>query len=115
MGKGTSSAGNTAPAKLITTAADMRRLIERSGARWVHRRLPRGLELVLQTTTDRQWRLALARPDVPPSAEEIAICQRAFGVPPGTEATLITKERQAKKAPAIVRMHVAEMYWTEQE
>ena len=113
MGKGTSSASSTAPAKLITTAADMRRFIERSGARWVHRRLPRGLELVLQTTTDRQWRLALARPDTAPSPDEIAICQQAFNVPAGTEATLVVKERKAKTGT--MRVHVAEMYWTEME
>lgn len=97
-----------AQGKLVTIAA-------RSGARWVHRRLGHGLEMVLQHDEGRQWRLALGRPDVPPSPEEIAICQRAFAVPTGTEATLIVKERKALKGTAPVRYHVAEMYWTEQE
>jgi hypothetical protein len=111
----TTTAPTKAQGKLVTIAADMRQFIERSGARWVHRRLSHGLEMVLQND-ERQWRLALARNDVPPSAEEIAICQKAFNVPAGTEATLIVKERQLKKGPAKVeQVHVAEMYWTEQE
>lgn len=101
-----------AQGQLVTIAADMRQFVERSGAKWVHRRLNRGLEMVLQND-GRQWRLALARPDTAPSPDEIAICQRAFNVPAGTEATLTTKERKAKTGT--MRVHVAEMYWTEQE
>lgn len=107
------AAPTKAPGKLVTIAADMRQFIEGSGAKWVHRRLSHGLEMVLQHDAERQWRLALARADVPPSPDEIAICQRAFNVPAGTEATLTTKERKAKTGT--MQVHVAEMYWTEME
>ena len=108
----TATAPTRAQGQLVTIAADMRQFVEGSGCQWVHRRLSRGLEMVLQND-ERQWRLALARPDTAPSPEEIAICQQAFNVPAGTEATLITKERKTKTGT--MRVHVAEMYWTEQE
>ena len=109
----TATAPTKAQGQLVTIAADMRQFIERSGAKWVHRRLSRGLEMVLQNSGERQWRLALARTDTEPSPDEIAICQQAFNVPAGTEAMLTTKERKAKTGT--MRVHVAEMYWTEQE
>ena len=43
----TTTAPTKAQGKLVTIAADMRQFIERSGARWVHRRLSHGLEMVL--------------------------------------------------------------------
>ena len=109
----TATAPTKAQGQLVTIAADMRQFVERSGFRWVHRRLRHGLEIVLQKDDSRQWRLALARPDTAPSPDEIAICQQAFNVPAGTEATLVTKERKAKTGT--MRVHVAEMYWTEME
>ena len=93
-------------------ATNMRKMITDSGARYAHRRLERGLELVLQRT-DNRWRLALGRTDVQPSDDEIAICRRAFGVPAGTDEVRTHKQRVNLKTDTTTNMYVCEMVWME--
>lgn len=96
--------------RLHQIAADMRRMVDLPDARYVHRTLSRGLELVLQRK-ERQYRLALGRTDRPPSDLEVRICAEAFAVPPDTEPQRTVKERSGKLGPQ--RVHVAELYWSE--
>lgn len=92
--------------KLELLAAEMRGLLQDSQARWVHRRLSRGLEIVLQRNEER-WRLALARADTWPANEEIEICRRAFAVPELTAEDY----RLTQKG----RLFVVETWWREAE
>ena len=94
--------------KLEGMAAEMRTLLQGSQAQWVQRRLPRGLEIVLQRKGER-WRLALARPDVWPSDDEIANCLRAF--------KLLDLVEEQHRLPAKGRQpyYVVEMCWREAE
>ncbi len=105
-------ATTTAAGRLDAIAAEMRMILQQTDARFVHRKLAKGLELVLQRT-GRQYRLALARPDILPSASEIEICAAAFRVPAGAEPHHITKTRPGKTG--LLTYHVAELYWTETE
>ena len=105
-------ATTTAAARLDTIAAEMRHPLQQTDARFVHRKLTHGLELVLQRT-QRQYRLALGRPGVAPSDSEIEICARAFRVPADAEPHRTMKERTGKTGVLIY--HVAELYWTEME
>lgn len=98
--------------RLDAIAADMRRLLAQTDARYAHHRLQRGLELVLQRT-GRQYRLALGRTDTQPSDVEIETCAHSFAVPPGYEPHRIQKTRTGKTGP--LTYHVAEIYWTETE
>jgi hypothetical protein len=66
--------------KLQQIASDMRTMLATTNARYVHHRLSRGLELVLERT-EPGFRLALGRTDAPPSDVEIELCQAAFHVP----------------------------------
>ena len=73
------------PSDLEIIATGMRQtVLTDTGARFMHYRLERGLELVLERR-DNRWRLALARADVAPSDHEIEICRAAFGVPVDTD------------------------------
>jgi predicted ATPase len=101
-------------------AATMRSHILRAGALYSHRKLERGLEIVLQRHTEAdgkmRWRLALGRTDVSPSEEEIAICRNAFGVPAATEhQALRSKSRPNPKTNRARSLFVVEMYWYENE
>ncbi len=65
-------------------AGEMRQLLAARGLRFVHRRLPAaGLELVLERRADERLRLAVARTDRAPSADELAAIGEAFGAPDG--------------------------------
>lgn len=96
-------------------AQEMRQMLTHTQARWVHRKLSHGLEIVLQRTDD-QWRLALARRETWPSENEMLTCARAFQVPDADDLdpTPHRKPRQVglKRAEA---WHVLEIYWTERE
>lgn len=96
--------------KLDQVASHMRATLASTNARFVHYRLQRGLELVLERT-EPGFRLALGRTDAPPSEVEIELCQAAFHVPPGVDATLTTKQRPGKAGARTY--HVAEMTWRE--
>lgn len=105
------------PSKLDQIAASMRERIEGTGASWIHQRLDRGLELVLQRNIEengaQHWRLALARPGVEPSADEISICRRSFGVPDASDWELNNKWRLNAKSKTATLWWIAEMYWYE--
>ena len=105
-------ATTTAAGRLDTIAAEMRTTLQQTDARFVHRKLTHGLELVLQRT-GRQYRLALGRPGVAPSDSEIEICARAFCVHADAEPGRTVKERPGKTG--VITYHVAELYWTEME
>ena len=108
----------TKPNALEAIATNMRSHVVDAGAMYSHQRLPRGLEIVLQRHIESngavRWRLALGRPDVAPSEEEIAICRKAFGVPEGTEhAAVQSKSRVSKKTGIVSTWYIVEMYWYE--
>lgn len=105
-------ATTTAPGRLDAIAAEMRTILQQTDARFVHRKLVRGLEIVLQRN-GRQYRLALARSDGAPSDSEIEICAQAFRVPADCEPHRTVKERPGKTG--VLTYHVAELYWTEME
>lgn len=98
------------PSRLEQIASDMRATLAATQASYAHYKLQRGLELVLQRT-DRGFRLALGRTDAPPSDVEIEVCQAAFRVPPGVDATLKRVDRPGKAGSRTY--HVAEMHWSE--
>ena len=104
-----------AKSMLERMALEMRQLLTHTQARWVHRKLPGGLELVLQRTDD-QWRLALARRETWPSDNEVLTCARAFGVPDpeNVDPTPHRKPRQVSKNRAEA-WHVMEIFWRERE
>lgn len=102
----------TAASRLDAIAVAMRQTLQQTQARYVHRKLAHGLELVLQRT-GRQYRLALGRPGVAPSDTEIEICAAAFRLPAGCEPHHITKQRQGKTG--VLTYQVVELYWTETE
>lgn len=70
--------------KLKYIADGMRMDAENRPFGYVHKTLAGGLELVLSHIED-QWRLALRRENVYPSANELAIVQPLFNIPVGTE------------------------------
>ena len=102
----------TAASRLDAIAVEMRTILQQTSARFVHRKLAHGLELVLQRS-GRHYRLALARPDTAPSDTETEICAAAFRVPPGYEPHHITKQRPGKTGT--LTYHVVEIYWTQTE
>lgn len=95
---------------LERTASQMRRILTGSNARYCHRRLHQGLELVLERR-EQNYRLALGRRDRPPSDDEIELCRRAFRAPTDAEPKHIIKIRSGKTGPCIY--HVAELFWIE--
>lgn len=96
--------------KLEQIAGDMRRTLALSQARYVHCRLQRGLEVVLERREER-LRLALGRMDAPPSDVEVELCQQAFAAPPDCDVRRLVKWRNGKGGP--VTYHVAELIWRE--
>lgn len=96
--------------KLIQIAGDMRRMIERTDARFVHRKLSGGLEIVLERRDDR-WRLALGRLDRFPSDTEMAVCLAAFNAPEDATPHQVVRNRPGKTDG--LRYHVVETSWIE--
>ena len=96
-------------------AQEMRQMLTHTQARWVHRKLKGGLEIVLQRTDD-QWRLALARRETWPSENEVLTCARAFQVPDpeNVDPKPHRKPHQVSRTRAEA-WHVLEIYWTERE
>lgn len=105
------------PSKLQIMAEAMREFILTAGAHYSHQRLARGLELALSRSIEQdgrhRWRLAMAREAIPPSADEIAICRRAFNVPAGSEESTFTKDRTNPKSRVTTTWHVVEVFWHE--
>lgn len=102
--------------KLQTIAQSMRNMIEATDAKWLHRRLDNGLEVVLQRTIEDTgavlWRLALGRTTAP-SDNEIDECRDAFAVPVAAEVTRSSKCRTNPKTQHTATWHIAEMSWYE--
>ena len=97
--------------RLVTLAAEMKdALTQHPGWRQVP--LAGGLTIVLQRKDD-QWRLALGRRGVPPSATEIAVCAEAFGVPEGSEPSVQPTTRPHPKTGQPVHWLIAELRWIE--
>lgn len=98
--------------RLIQIAGEMRRMIERTDARFVHRKLSGGLELVLERR-DERWRLALGRLDRFPSETEMALCLSAFGAPADVTPRQVVRERAGKTDG--LRYQVVEATWIERK
>lgn len=96
--------------RLIQIAGDMRQMIERTDARFVHRKLSGGLEVVLERR-DERWRLALGRLDRFPSETEVALCLAAFNAPAEVTPRQVVRERAGKTDG--LRYHVVETSWIE--
>lgn len=96
--------------ELERIAHNMRRTLALSEARFVHYKLRRGLELVLERK-ERGYRLALGRTDTQPSDVEIEVCAQAFAAPPDVALMRTTKTRQGKSGQ--MTYHVAELFWSE--
>jgi len=79
---------------------------------WFQMRLARGLRVVLERQGAR-WRLALGRPDVAPSAMEVEICRRAFGVPEGAAELSKVTAHVEPKTQTRVTFRVVELSWVE--
>lgn len=90
-------------------------MLTHTQTRWVHQKLNKGLEIVLQRTGD-QWRLALARRESWPSDNEVLTCARAFQVPDpeNVDPTPHRKPRQVSKNMAEA-WYVMELFWRERE
>lgn len=104
-----------AESKLDTLAREMRQVLTHTQARWVHRKLSKGLEIVLQKTDD-QWRLALARRETWPSDNEVLVCAKAFQVP-DAENVDPTPHRRPRKVSKTREeaWYVVEIFWRERE
>lgn len=79
-----------------------------AGLRFVYRRLDLGTEVVLERREDERLRLAVARADRAPAAEELATIGDAFGVPAGCEWG--GGVRQAMNGRSLF---VCEVFWRE--
>ena len=90
-------------------ATAMRSLLDgTAGLRFVYRRLDLGTEVVLERSEDERLRLAVARADRAPAAEELATIGDAFGVPAGCEWG--GGVRQAMNGRSLF---VCEVFWRE--
>jgi len=99
--------------KLEALAGEMRRQLSSKARGWLHQALMRGLHVVLERR-DAEWRLALGRERVFPSAQEVEICMDAFKVPLGTEQVRVEPERrQAQSARRYQGYFVVELRWRE--
>lgn len=75
---------NTAAKQLTTIATGLRSLV---GAQpgWAQSSLPRGTRLIYQRTEDGLTRLAVAREDAYPDADELDRLRAAFAIPASIE------------------------------
>lgn len=91
------------------TATAMRSLLTgTAGLRFVYRRLDLGTEVVIERREDERLRLAVARVDRAPAADELATIGDAFGVPAGCEWG--GGMRQAMNGRSLF---VCEVFWRE--
>lgn len=103
---------NAGPAAALKAAATSMRAVLAAvpGLQFVHRRLPAlGLELVLERQTDERLRLAMARADRAPSAEELGAVGNAFGAPEGCEWGSVVRRQMRGRA----MLFVCEVVWRE--
>lgn len=75
---------NTAAKHLTTVATDLRTLV---GAQpgWAQSSLPRGTRIIYQRTEEGLTRLAVAREDAYPDADELDRLRAAFAIPASIE------------------------------
>ncbi len=99
--------------KLALIANSMQDSVARTG-RHAYRRLPAGLELVVQRMEGGRWRLAMAR-EAPssPSEMEIEIVCQAFSVPSEARLSRVSKWFRHPKTQREIRYEVAELTWIE--
>lgn len=92
-------------------------LTNESGHR--HARLPQGLEIVMQRAPEscsrRRWRLAIAREQLFPSADEAEACFLAFKVPPSATQRRLVRSRLHPRTGRRIRYHVIEFTWQEMD
>lgn len=89
---------------------DRQTLLNNAEMRFVHRRLTRGLEYVIERKDDA-WRLALAREDAYPSGLEVTILRSAFGIPPSIDETTAERERIHGKTGRLIKYYIVEFNW----
>lgn len=99
--------------KLAMIARSMRGQVESQRAH-AYKRLPAGLEIVMQSQANGRWRLAMAR-EAPaqPSEVEVGVVCEAFGVPSEARLERLTKWSRNRKSQREIKYNVAELTWTE--
>jgi hypothetical protein len=84
-----------------------------------HARLPQGLEIVMQRAPEscsrRRWRLAIAREQHFPSADEADACCLAFKVPSSATQRRMVRTRLHPRSGRRIRYHVIEFTWQEMD
>ena len=84
-----------------------------------HARLPQGLEIVMQRTPEscsrRRWRLAIAREQQFPSADEADTCCLAFKVPSSATQRRMVRTRLHPRTGRRIRYFVIEFTWQEMD
>ena len=98
--------------KLEFMAREMRKELGMVQRGWLHQQLMRSLHIVLERNGE-QWRLALGREKVFPSAVEAEICQDAFQVPQGTELLWIEPTVRGRGHRRYKDYFLLEMRWRE--
>lgn len=101
----------TKPA-LTTVAEDLRTLV---GAQpgWAQSSLPRGTRIVYQRTENGTTRLALAREDAYPDADELDHVRSAFRIPFGTEPEYAQHRSISPKTQRPVVFYRVQFKWME--
>lgn len=99
--------------KLNTIAEEIRQSLERKPTGAVSKPLARGLTIVMQRF-EGNWRLALGREGVDPSAMEVEICKDAFKVPEGAWEERLTKAYIHPKTHRTINYHVVNFKWVEE-
>ena len=99
--------------KLQTIAEKMRASVAKHETGWTAATLPGGLDLVLSRQSAEQWRLALRRERVYPSATEESILAEVFAVPEGTEPVRRSTPETNPTTKRTVRWCVSEFAWRE--
>ena len=102
---------------LITVAGNMRSDLSRLV--WTRRKLSHGLELILERTAPKRYRLAAAREVSQPSDVELKILTVAFGLPPTTQWQRKEAERKRRTEDGneviyLNTLHVAECTWADE-
>lgn len=99
--------------KLALIAKSMEGQVARTGMH-AYKRLPAGLEIVMQRQEGGRWRLAMAR-ETPaqPSETEIEVVCGAFGVPSEARQERLTKWSRHPKTHRDIKYQVVELTWTE--
>lgn len=90
-----------------------RMLSDNHELKFVHRKLSRGLEWVVERRGNQTWRLAMAREDTFPGGIEVTILRNAFDVPISVDESRATKTRTHPKTGREITYYVVEVEWTD--